>query len=195
MILSNVEIVRALKEGLFRIDGLDNSIDPTQSPFNTSAIDLRLGASISIPYPKSPISATLDLSKKGIPKFLQENSKDHLISDEQPFKLSPNKFVLANTFETVEFPLPKDASSLTYAARVEGKSSLARCGLLVHFTAPTIHAGFTGKITLEMINLGPFDILLSPKMSICQLILEEVKGSPLDAPNQFRGQNQPSGAQ
>ena len=67
------------------------------------------------------------------------------------------------------------------AARVEGKSSLARFGLLAHFTAPTIHAGFEGHITLEMMNLGPSPIILTPGMAICQLILEQVHGVP-DAP-------------
>ena len=65
---------------------------------------------------------------------------------------------------------------------------MTRCGILIHFTAPTIHAGFEGTITLEIINLGPIEFLLYPDMRICQLIIEEVKGIPTDAPNQFRGQ-------
>jgi deoxycytidine triphosphate deaminase len=48
------------------------------------------------------------------------------------------------------------------AGRVEGKSSLARIGLVVHLTAPTIHAGFNGHITLEMINYSPFTLKLIP---------------------------------
>jgi dCTP deaminase len=107
--------------------------------------------------------------------------------------LQPNKFILARTVEKVAFPLCDTVGCTTFAARVEGKSSFARCGLLVHFTAPTIHAGFTGTITLEIINLGPFPIILEPKMYICQLIIEEVSGNPTDAPNQFRGQSAPAG--
>jgi len=60
--------------------------------------------------------------------------------------------------------------------------------MLVHFTAPTIHTGFQGKITLEIINLGPSVILLKPGMPICQLIIEEVRGVPVQAPNQFNHQ-------
>ena len=100
--------------------------------------------------------------------------------------------ILAQTFENVNFPLNSEGE-VTYSARVEGKSSLARCGILIHFTAPTIHAGFSGPITLEIINLGPFTFLLSPGMYICQLIIEEVKGTPLSAPNQFSGQSTPAG--
>ena len=79
------------------------------------------------------------------------------------------------------------------AARIEGKSSRARCGLLVHFTAPTVHPGFFGTLTLEMINLGPSPIALVPGMPIAQLIVEEVKGIPVENPSQFQGQSAPEG--
>jgi dCTP deaminase len=61
---------------------------------------------------------------------------------------------------------------------VEGKSSLARIGLGVHVTAPTIHAGFEGLITLEIKNHGTAAIRLRPGMPICQLIFESVFGTP-----------------
>jgi len=73
------------------------------------------------------------------------------------------------------------------AARVEGKSSLARLGLGVHVTAPTIHAGFGATrdpdypgsaIRLEMWNIGPLRIKLEKGMPICQLIFEWVDGTP-----------------
>lgn len=79
------------------------------------------------------------------------------------------------------------------AARVEGKSSLARFGLLVHFTAPTIHAGFEGNIALEMMNLGPASIRLVSGMPICQLIIEQVAGEPVGNAGQFAGQRDPAG--
>ena len=111
---------------------------------------------------------------------------------------TPNRLVLGITRETVKLPLPYDidpAVSGCLAARVEGKSSLARLGLLVHFTAPTIHAGFEGHITLEIMNLGPSRINLTPGLAICQLILEEVDGVPGSAstPSQFAGQTDPAG--
>ncbi len=76
------------------------------------------------------------------------------------FTLEPRQFVLSQTLETVEFPIKE--GSVPLAARVEGRSSWARCGLLVHFTAPTIHAGFKGPIILEICNLGPATISLRP---------------------------------
>jgi dCTP deaminase len=64
------------------------------------------------------------------------------------------------------------------AARVEGKSSLARLGLGIHVTAPTIHVGFRGQFQLEMFNAGPQTIILDAGMKICQLIFEQTSGTP-----------------
>jgi dCTP deaminase len=183
MILSNVEIVNCLRQGKFKIEELP-SLDPTKKPFNTSAVDLRLSDEIIIPAGNTPTQ--LDLRSGNIASFLAQHSISRTITDDQPYSLAPNKLVLAKTMETVDFLI---SDGECYSARVEGKSSLARCGILVHFTAPTIHAGFRGTITLEIINLGPQSLLLTPGMSICQLIIEEVKGRPLDAPNQFKGQS------
>jgi len=188
MILSNAEIVRCLDEGLFSIDNLAGR-DPTQAPFNTRAVDLRLAKEIRVPEENVP--AQIDLRRGGIARYLQQHTSMHIITDLQPFTLRPHKMVLGQTLETVNFPL--SSTGTCYSARVEGKSSLARCGMLVHFTAPTIHAGFYGPITLEMINLGASGILLYPEMFVCQLIIEEVQGSPVYAPSQFRGQQGPTG--
>ncbi|WP_352883362.1 hypothetical protein [Mesorhizobium sp. M1396] len=62
------------------------------------------------------------------------------------------------------------------AARVEGKSSMARLGIGVHLTAPTIHAGFAGQIRLEMVNHNTIPVKLKPGMRICQLILNRPWG-------------------
>lgn len=188
MILSNVEIICCLKQKLFSIEPLAGE-DPEKPPFNTSAVDLRLGDEVLIPSNNSPVQ--LDLRKPGIAQFWAKNSRQLKITDDQPYSLKPNVLVLAKTLERVSFPL--NSSATCYSARVEGRSSLARCGILVHFTAPTIHAGFEGTITLEIINLGTQDFLLIPGMYICQLIIEEVKGCPVNAPNQFKGQKNPAG--
>jgi dCTP deaminase len=69
-------------------------------------------------------------------------------------------------------------------ARVEGKSSLARLGLGIHVTAPTIHAGFGASeregspLQLEIWKVGPVPVELRKGMRICQLIFEEVHGTP-----------------
>jgi dCTP deaminase len=187
MILSNSEIVAAINSKRIAIDGIAG-LDPSEKPFNTSAVDLRLGSEISVPHMDAPVA--LDLRLPNIAPFLAKHSRGLSITDEQPFTLAPHKFILSNTHERVNFPI---FDGQCYSARVEGKSSLARCGILVHFTAPTIHAGFNGTITLEIINLVPFNFLLYPRMYICQLIIEEVKGAPVNAPNQFSGQSRPAG--
>ncbi|MHB1509996.1 MAG: dCTP deaminase [Acidimicrobiales bacterium] len=187
MILSNTEIAKAIQEGRFSISPLSVA-SPGEAPFNTSAIDLHLASQLRVPRADQPVA--VDLTSGGIAPFLAANSESKTISDDQPYRLDRNHFVLANTVERVDFPLSGD---FCYAARVEGRSSLARCGILVHFTAPTIHAGFEGTITLEIINLGFAPFLLRPNLSICQLIIEEVRGIPTIAPNQFRGQSTPEG--
>jgi dCTP deaminase len=101
------------------------------------------------------------------------------------FPFSSGSLLLAWTKETVILPITSRV-----AARVEGKSDLARLGMMVHMTAPTIHAGFTGQIQLEMFNLGPYDVVLDPGMPICQLIFEITFGTPAKGyVGQFAGQS------
>ncbi len=75
------------------------------------------------------------------------------------------------------------------AARVEGKSSLARLGLGIHVTAPTIHAGFKGEIQLEIAHHGTIPVRLTVGMKVCQLIFEMSLGTPEKGyQGQFQGQ-------
>lgn len=189
MVLSNTEILKCIKKGLFSIEPLDKT-DLTLDPFNTSAIDLRLGYDVYIPKAEIPIQLDLNKSTR-IADFLAKHADYYKISKETPYSLEKNKFILVNTYETVDFSIKN--KKVCYCARVEGKSSIARCGVMVHFTAPTIHADFVGRIALEILNLGPNDFLLTPKMPICQLIIEEVKGLPVTTENQFIGQTLPIG--
>lgn len=194
MILSNNAIFTALDEGRLVIRPEPTPRDPSQVgdgdwPYSTSAVDLRLGNEIS--WLKDGLPMAIDLRRGGFAKLFGPNSDRRTITADQPYRLNPHKLVLANTLERVDLPFLADRPSL--AARVEGKSSYARCGLLVHFTAPTVHAGFAGHITLEIINLGPAPIDLFPGMYICQLIIEEVSGTPTRNDSQFQGQTQPHG--
>jgi dCTP deaminase len=61
---------------------------------------------------------------------------------------------------------------------VDGKSTRARTGLLVHLTAPTIHGGWSGQITLEIVNLGPFDFVLEENDVIAQITLATLTSTP-----------------
>ncbi|HEX3881233.1 MAG TPA: dCTP deaminase [Stellaceae bacterium] len=100
------------------------------------------------------------------------------------YSFKKQTLLLAWTKEDIVLPY-----SSRVAARVEGKSGLARLGLMVHMTAPTIHAGFRGQIQLEMYNLGPYDIILDAGMTICQLIFEITFGTPAKGyGGQFSGQ-------
>ena len=84
--------------------------------------------------------------------------------------LHPGEFMLATTLETVTLPD-------WMAARVEGKSSLGRLGLLTHVTAGFIDPGFTGQITLELANVATLPIVLRPGMKIGQLCFMRLTSS------------------
>lgn len=102
---------------------------------------------------------------------------------DEGFVFKPQTFLLGWTQEKIQLP---HRSRL--AARVEGKSSLARLGIGVHVTAPTIHAGFGytkdddtypgSPLQLEMWNVDPLDVKLVAGMPICQINFELVDGTP-----------------
>jgi dCTP deaminase len=184
MILSNVRIRDALDDGSLVIQ------PRPELPYDTTSVDLSLGDEISWLKEGLPISIDFRQGKfKSL--FTKDNCVRRTITNEEGFNLQPHKFVLAKTREYVALPLREGKPCL--AARVEGKSSYARCGLLVHFTAPTVHNNFDGTITLEMMNLGQYPISLYPGIPICQLILERVDGVPVPKDSQFKGQSTPTG--
>jgi dCTP deaminase len=192
MILSNLEIQRALDEGRLVIEPQPLPRRPEHRkycPYDTTAVDLRLHNEVSIPEGGT---FAYDLMEPGaISGLIRQHSKKLTLTRDQPYRLETRKFILARTLETIVLPIDKGPPYL--AARIEGKSSRSRCGLLVHFTAPTVHAGWSGPLTLEMINLGPTTFLLSPGMPIAQLIVEQVFGSLTPNPSQFQNQSTPEG--
>jgi dCTP deaminase len=187
-ILSNLEIQRTIDEGRLIIapDPQPRNCEEPNCPYDTTAVDLHLGPALSIPRP-GPY--TYDLTQPGFATFLARNC-DHVTIPAAGYALEPNNFVLGTTLERVTLPF---VDGQTLAARIEGKSSFARCGLLIHFTAPTVHAGFDGTLTLEMIILGNVSITLRVGMPICQLILETTFGDLQEHPSQFQGQTSPAG--
>jgi dCTP deaminase len=193
MILSNDGIKRALEQGALEIFP-----DPDVTQYTTSAVDLHLGDEFNVwdaEKLKLPgFKPELDLSTQ---RF-NETAKAFLLPLKKqddgsvifpPFREHP-WHMLAITRERVH--LKRDYK---LAARVEGRSSLARLGIIVHLTAPTIHAGFNGRITLEMINFSPFYLKMVPnKTRICQLIVEQLESEPtLEINTAFQGQTSPSG--
>src|SRR5438105_13859863 len=137
MILSNVDIQQAIDRKWLvitpeplprRKEGI------AECPYQTSAVDLRLGSEIALF--NEGLAISIDLRRGSFADLFGPNSASRTITDEQPYCLSPGKMVLGKTLERIELPLIDEAPCL--AARVEGRSSDARCGLLVHFPAPTI---------------------------------------------------------
>ncbi|GAA3082027.1 dCTP deaminase [Kribbella aluminosa] len=111
--------------------------------------------------------------------------------DEEPFILHPGEFVLGSTYELIT--LPDDV-----AARLEGKSSLGRLGLLTHSTAGFIDPGFSGHVTLELSNVATLPIKLWPGMKIGQLCFFRLS-SPAEHPygstkygSRYQGQRGPT---
>jgi dCTP deaminase len=109
----------------------------------------------------------------------------------EPFILHPGEFVLASTYEVIT--LPDDV-----AARLEGKSSLGRLGLLTHSTAGFVDPGFSGHVTLELSNVATLPIKLWPGMKIGQLCLFRLS-SPAEHPygsarygSRYQGQRGPT---
>lgn len=194
MILSNVSIHSAIDNAWLTIEPeplpRTTSDGGSESPYDTSSVDLRLGREIA--WFQEHMAFSIDLKQGDFRRLFAQNSVKRKLEDDQPFQLVPQRLVLGKTLEKVTLPIIGDGSCL--AARVEGKSSYSRCGLLVHFTAPTIHSGFSGTITLELINLGTIPILLHPEIPICQLIIEQVEGVPMRKDSQFQGQSTVHGA-
>lgn len=192
MILSNIEIQRALDEGRLVIEPKPLPRRPAAGeycPYDTHAVDLRLHHEITVPQPGP---RHFDVAERGmVSEAIAGHSQRHVLTDDKPYVLKPHQFILGRTLERVELPTNRGTPHL--AARIEGKSSRARCGLMVHFTAPTVHPGWVGSLTLEMINLGPQPIVLRPGMHIAQLIIEEVRGEIFLNPSQFHGQSTPEG--
>jgi dCTP deaminase len=164
MILTDREIQIALQQKHVTIDP-----PPTPDAYASTSVDLTLGRTFAVweAQEGGPI-------RPGTPGFKYTNFiRNQKIEENDVHFLKHGELVLAWTREVVALPVRS-----RIAARVEGKSSLARLGIGVHLTAPTIHCGFSGPIQLEILNFGPHEIILDAGMRICQLIFELTSGTP-----------------
>ncbi len=176
MLLSDRDINAELDAGRINLDPLDRTM------VQPSSVDVRMDRYFRLfsnhKYPFiDPAEDQPDLT--------------HLLEVEpdEAFVLHPGEFVLASTFEAVT--LPDDV-----AARLEGKSSLGRLGLLTHSTAGFIDPGFSGHVTLELSNMATLPIKLWPGMKIGQLCFFRLS-SPADNTysaygNRYQGQSGPT---
>jgi dCTP deaminase len=179
MILSDRETRAARARGAIRI-----LPEPAPAAWSSTALDLTLDGPLSgweVPEDQAPLllcphGADFDFAALG-----QQFGREIPLG-EQGHVVEPFSFLPGWTAERIQLP-----HTARLAARVEGKSSLARLGLGVHVTAPTIHAGFGvsedpqhagSSIRLEIWNIGPFRIKLEKGMPICQPIFEWVDGTP-----------------
>lgn len=193
MILSDVGIKQAIQERLINITPA-----PADEQFQTSAVDMILGDSFKVwdleRLATQGFVGVLDLSTQKFGSTAASFAKDAKLEQDGSYILPPYRVVpqvlLCQTREYIEL-----SPSSMLAARVEGRSSLARLGVMVHLTAPTIHAGFRGKITLEVINHGPFHLKLVPhRTTICQFIFEMLSSVPgSEISTAFAGQIDPLG--
>jgi dCTP deaminase len=149
MILSDVDIRKEIESGRIVIDPFD------PAAIQPSSIDLhvddrfRVFANSRYPY--------IDVKKEmpGLTEVVE-------VADPDPFILHPGEFVLGSTLERVA--IPDDM-----VARLEGKSSLGRLGLLIHSTAGYVDPGWDGFLTLELSNVANLPITIYPGMKIGQI--------------------------
>jgi dCTP deaminase len=148
-VLSDGTIRRLVADGRVFIDPWDpDMVQP-------ASVDLRLGDSFRVFH--NHLAPAIDLDRP--PEHLTELI---MIRPDESFVIHPGEFVLGATLERVE--LPDDV-----VARIEGKSSLGRLGLIVHATAGFVDPGFAGTLTLEITNLTRIPIILWPGKPIAQL--------------------------
>jgi dCTP deaminase len=178
MVFSDRTIKEALETGRIILDPLD--LDLVQP----SSVDVRCG----------PVFRVFENHKYALidPMADQPDLTSAVEArDDQPFILHPGEFVLGSTLEVVG--LADDV-----VARLEGKSSLGRLGLLIHSTAGFIDPGFKGQVTLELSNVANLPIAIYPGMKIGQISFYQMS-TPADHPygsaemgSKYQGQTGPT---
>ena len=161
MILSDRSIREQLEAGRIVIDPLD------ETGLQPSSVDLRLDRWFRVFRNHSMGHIDVKTNLEELTDLIETN-------DDDPFILHPGEFVLGSTLERVE--VPDDL-----VARLEGKSSLGRLGLLIHSTAGFVDAGFSGQLTLELSNVANLPITLYPGMKIGQSSFQQMT-TPAERP-------------
>ena len=177
MILSDRSILEAINDGRIIIEPFDKEC------LQPSSVDLHLDHRFLVF--KNHTLGHIDV-RKDLSNLTQEVSS----SDADPFMLHPGEFVLGSTSERVA--VPEDL-----VARLEGKSSLGRLGLLIHSTAGYVDAGWDGQLTLELSNVSNLPITLYPGMKIGQISFVQMT-TPAERPygaselgSKYKGQEGP----
>jgi dCTP deaminase len=177
VVLSDRTIRRLIDDGRIGIDPYDPAL------MQPSSLDVRVDRFFRVfrnsRYPYIDV------------KQAQEELTELVTADDDPFILHPGEFVLGSTLERVT--LPDDL-----VARLEGKSSLGRLGLLIHSTAGFIDPGWDGHVTLELSNVANLPITIYPGMKIGQLSFVQLS-EPAETPygagalgSKYQGQQGPT---
>lgn len=169
MILSDSEIRKRLQNKSLIIEPLEDESIQIQP----ASVDLKLGNSFLI---YKQLYKVIDLNNFDIKDYYDIIN----LSNNNPFILPPQSFVLGTTLEWVK--IPNDL-----VARVDGRSTMGRLGILIHATAGYIDPGFEGNITLELSNVGSNPVTLYPGMRICQISFEVIFGKVERPYNKNRG--------
>ena len=178
MLLSDRDLVAEIKSGQLNLDPFEPSL------VQPSSIDVRLDRLFRVF--NNHLYTHIDPAQ-------QQDDLTSLVEVPagESFVLHPGEFALASTLETVTL-------GHQLAARLEGKSSLGRLGLLVHSTAGFIDPGFSGHVTLELSNVANLPIMLWPGMKIGQLCIFRLS-SPSEHPygsavygSRYQGQRGPT---
>jgi dCTP deaminase len=149
VVLSDRTIRRLLAEGRIELDPYDESL------IQPSSVDVRVDRFFRVFHNNRYPFIDVKQEQEDLTELVE-------VDGEQPFVLHPGEFVLGSTLERVR--LPDDL-----VARLEGKSSLGRLGLLIHSTAGFIDPGWDGHVTLELSNVANLPVTIYPEMKIGQL--------------------------
>lgn len=178
MLLSDRDLHAAISGGRLGLDPFDEAM------LQPASIDVRLDRSFLVFENHRHDCIDPAVEQDDLTRLVE-------VDDGEAFVLHPGEFVLASTFERVR--LPDDL-----AARLEGKSSLGRLGLITHSTAGFIDPGFEGHVTLELANVATLPIKLWPGMKVGQLCVLELTG-PAEHPygsvvrgSRYQGQRGPT---
>ena len=161
VVLSDRDIKAALKSGKIVIEGV------SEDQIGPSSVDLTLGKDFRV-FKHAEVTH-VDPRAGSVDHLM-----DRVTKDEGAFIIHPGEFILATTTESVR--IPDDM-----IARLDGRSSWGRLGIVVHSTAGSVHPGFEGRLTLEMANISKVPVMLWPGSRICQLTFEKLS-SPSENP-------------
>jgi dCTP deaminase len=178
VVLSDRTIAARIAEGRIRIDPYDDAL------LQPSSVDVRVDDTFRVFHNARYPYIDVKQQQEALTELVE-------ISGDEPFILHPGEFVLGATLERIT--LPDDL-----VARLEGKSSLGRLGLLIHSTAGFIDPGFDGHVTLELSNVANLPITIYRGMKIGQISFMQMT-EPASAPygssqlgSKYQGQRGPT---